>query len=1046
MQKLQVRPYDWIVKDEEDEQGEVRSNIHCWAFDKNSKPVLLRIYNFPVFCFLELPKIVNNYHARWDRYKAYDLMKNLESVFKDKAPLQYEYKDTKMLYYFNAVQDRETGELRDRTYPVVRLVFKNRGDMNYCNKILSGPIRTRDFGMVNCKIWENQIPLERKLITAKNIGYCSWIDVQGYVPEKKIATTDEYIVDWTTMRRTPMEECANWEIKPRIVSFDIECYSDNKRAMPDKYNAKHVSFVITVAYQKLGERNTRKRWAVVLGDAHEFPEDELETTIVRVDTEIDLIEKFGELIIELDADVIIGYNTFGFDWPYLAHRMERFLQEWPAKMSRVPSDPAKMTDKSWKSDAYGWNKISYLSMEGRLNIDMLKIVNRDYKLDKYSLAFVSAHFLRYTKKDLTPQELFEYFEEYMNARKNLAEVINDDSEAKKDDAEKVAWTAYEAAKYKMTTILVYGITDAEIPIDLFEKLNVWISLLELSEIVGVTITDLFTRGQQVRCVSQLYDEAAKQGYIINGRNAPDMFFNGGHVEKPVPGLYDNVICEDFSSMYPSIIMTYNICYSTLIPKEKEDEIPTDDCNVIEFDQEEPINKKYLNEDEEYESDEEEEIVGKKVLKHYKHSWYKGRKGILPALEERLVDERKKVKNEMKVAAKKEGENSVAYIVLDKRQNALKVSANSFFGFLGVRNGKLPLMEGAMSITGWGRQLIGKVNEYLLNTYGGKIVYGDTDSTMVQLPQIKDSSECHYWGKRLEHEINGVKAGDKDPNGVPYPEDRKGLFFGRLKVEYEKGMRLLCFTPKKYAAYFIEKDGSFKMIDIKDKYTGEVIGKKRYLMTKGIVLARRDNFKELRQIYEGLLIKVMNRESFPDAIFPVIDKVKELLDGNVEVKNLIYIRGLGAQYKSASYFMKVFGDNLRNAGKFAEAGDRLEYLVIKKPGERLLGNRMVLPEQYYESLDSETPMKIDYSYYVEKGLMKPINQLIQFGFKADLEKLSDYFYKPNGRSKAIGMDRLILLLLKMHEKKISFEVLKNEIRIRYGMKKRILFEFSDDEEE
>ena len=57
-------------------------------------------------------------------------------------------------------------------------------------------------------------------------------------------------------------------------------------------------------------------------------------------------------------------------------------------------------------------------------------------------------------------------------------------------------------------------------------------------------------------------------------------------------------------------------------------------------------------------------------------------------------------------------------ILDKRQLALKVTANSFFGFLGVQNGgKLPLIEGAMCITAKGRALISSVNGYLERTRG-----------------------------------------------------------------------------------------------------------------------------------------------------------------------------------------------------------------------------------------------------------------------------------------------------------------------------------------
>src|SRR5205085_7529764 len=129
-------------------------------------------------------------------------------------------------------------------------------------------------------------------------------------------------------------------------------------------------------------------------------------------------------------------------------------------------------------------------------------------------------------------------------------------------------------------------------------------------------------------------------------------------------------------------------------------------------------------------------------------------------------------------------------VLDKRQLALKVSANSFFGFLGVHDGGLmPLIEAAMAITATGRRLITEVRVYIEKNYGGVQVAGDTDSVMMHLPFLKDNKDCDYWGNRLAQEITGIKAGTKDCDGKVWPEGRPGLFPAPLGMEFEKAMRL-----------------------------------------------------------------------------------------------------------------------------------------------------------------------------------------------------------------------------------------------------------------
>src|SRR3989338_9646089 len=93
----------------------------------------------------------------------------------------------------------------------------------------------------------------------------------------------------------------------------------------------------------------------------------------------------------------------------------------------------------------------------------------------------------------------------------------------------------------MTSVMRYCIQDSELVIDLMEHLNVWIGLTELSSIVGVTIMDIFTRGQQIRCLSQLYHLAAKRGVVLDSREETSTGFAGGFVFEPKPGLYDNVI-------------------------------------------------------------------------------------------------------------------------------------------------------------------------------------------------------------------------------------------------------------------------------------------------------------------------------------------------------------------------------------------------------------------------------------------------------------------------------------------------------------------------
>ena len=203
----------------------------------------------------------------------------------------------------------------------------------------------------------------------------------------------------------------------------------------------------------------------------------------------------------------------------------------------------------------------------------------------------------------------------------------------------------------------------------------------------------------------------------------EISFAGGFVQEPIPGLYDNIICLDFASLYPSIIQAYNICYTTLVKPNSDNEklLNPDTYNEIKIE----INSDEIDDgkDEDKSAEDGDEKTKSYVIKQNhkfvkKDTYY----GILPRLVAKLVDERKAVRKQLEGV-----KDPILKTILDKRQLALKISANSVFGFLGVAKGKLPLMEGAMSITSKGRELIQHVNEYVSNKYNAKIVYNDSVS-------------------------------------------------------------------------------------------------------------------------------------------------------------------------------------------------------------------------------------------------------------------------------------------------------------------------------
>ena len=1054
--------YKWDIHENPRKRGEEEGDdadenvqIRAWCLDRkveghDSQPYLLRFENFPAFCHVELPKYVDGRPKVWDRASIDAFIRWLTFVLAEDRPVRAMYKEVPKIYFYRGTQTK---------FPMLMLAFKTIRAMTHCEKLLAKPHRLNDIGLVKCNVWETSISIVRKLLTTKHCGFSQWFSIEGQKVDEDFAISTlerEYTVDWTSMRALEATETKGWVSNPRILAFDIETYSNNHRAFPNQYHALHVAYMISCIFQRVGDKASRKRYAIILGDCDEMidPDGSIFAEVFRVKTEIELVAVYARLIRELDPEIISGYNILGFDYPYLDARIKRRGCDWP-QMGRLKDVMPTFTTKVWKSSAYGYNKINILHMDGRISIDMLPLVKRDHKLDKYDLDFVSKNFLgeENGKHDIKAREMFVIFEKLRNTTADLAaatgayskiteELIlkrgtNEDYEPddirRKDAVEATMnekQTAFVAARANITRVMKYCIQDSELVIDLFEKLNIWIALVELSNIVGVSIMELFTSGQQIRCISQMYNLAANLGFVMDKRDMAKVHFSGGFVYEPIPGLYDNVICLDFASLYPSIMMAYNICHSTLVPPELEDQIADEDCNVIEFDQEEEEEEEH-DEDDGGDKDkaEKKKKKGPIVIKHYRYKFIKAaiREGILPQLVRKLVVERRALRNQLDGVKNQETgewiikpeEEPTTRVVLDKRQLALKVSANSMFGFLGAQSGKLPLIEGARCITAIGRMLIGKVNAYLKEKYNARIVYGDTDSCMIDLG-ITDARDANRWGVRLSQEISGITKGQKMWDGTIAENDVPGLFPPPLAMEFEKAMRLLCLKKKKYASFFVLKDGTFK----RDKKTGEI-----EILKRGIVLARRDNCKYLRRIYNEVLLKILHKRPIEEAMDIIIDSIDTLLKGQVDNKELIVIREIGNYGPESTYFMKTFGDELRKLGKPVQPGDRIEYLVCNVPGAEKVGLKMRSIETFTENIDAGKPETVDYNYYVEKQLMNPIDQLVSIGFANDFRTIENYFgegkigYKPQSRKKFTGISNPIKMIVKMLGDGQSVEAVK-----------------------
>ncbi len=429
---------------------------------------------------------------------------------------------------------------------------------------------------------------------------------------------------------------------PRTLAFDIEVKSSDS-GMPQPHRIADTVEMISVVV--FGGGATTDKYIM-----HTLKEPlGIEGVIdVIFSDEMSLVSGFFELVGKEDPTVLTGFNIYGFDLHYMVSRLRLRLLEIPDVSRGVP-ESINLIKVDWTSDAYGHNSYDRLVIGGRLIVD-LYLYFRRMKLDKYSLDFVSRQFLGEGKNNMPYEK--------MSAAFDSGDII------------------------VLKEVAQYCVQDSVLVMKLFDKVQMWIDACEIAKITRCGIEEIYTRGEQMKMVSQCVAECAKRNIVLQPQFQSEWKeYSGAYVLDPVRGVYDGCSILDFQSLYPSIIIAYNICPSTYVKSSFVDV----------------------------------HCVGE-------HRFRKKPVGLLPGMIERILDERKTVKKIMSSAEL----SSVEYVVLDRRQNALKICANSVYGMMGFKNSRYFGHIGcAESVTTVGRLLLEDIVKKIESSYSVKVVYGDS---------------------------------------------------------------------------------------------------------------------------------------------------------------------------------------------------------------------------------------------------------------------------------------------------------------------------------
>ncbi|KAH1255360.1 DNA polymerase delta catalytic subunit [Glycine max] len=471
---------------------------------------------------------------------------------------------------------------QSNSQPFLKIVVALPTMVASCRGILDRGIQLDGLGMKSFLTYESNVLFALRFMIDCNIVGGNWIEIPAGKYKKTAKSLSYCQLEFDCLYSELISHAPEGEYSKmapfRILSFDIEC-AGRKGHFPEPTHDPVIQIANLVTLQ--GEDQPFIRNVMTLKSCSPI----VGVDVMPFETEREVLLAWRDFIREVDPDIIIGYNICKFDLPYLIERaLNLKIAEFPI-LGRIRNSRVR----------YGTRESKEVAVEGRVQFDLLQVMQRDYKLSSYSLNSVSSHFLSEQKEDVHHSIISDLQNGNAETRRRLA---------------------------------VYCLKDAYLPQRLLDKLMFIYNYVEMARVTGVPISFLLSRGQSIKVLSQLLRKARQKNLVIpNAKQAGSEqgTFEGATVLEARAGFYEKPIATlDFASLYPSIMMAYNLCYCTLVIPEdaRKLNIPPESVNRT------PSGETFV----------------KSNLQ----------KGILPEILEELLTARKRAKADLKLGLKIEG--------------------------------------------------------------------------------------------------------------------------------------------------------------------------------------------------------------------------------------------------------------------------------------------------------------------------------------------------------------------------------------------------------
>ncbi|CAN0914193.1 DNA polymerase zeta catalytic subunit [Linum grandiflorum] len=656
-----------------------------------------------------------------------------------------------------------------------------------------------------------------------------------------------------------------------------------------------------------------------------FPEEKL------------LFKHIITLVRSFDPDVLIGWDIQSGSVGFLAERAGHLGLGLLRNISRTPFQTEKDTDTEAANeslpetslleslaagtelvedaiieDEWGRTHASGVHVTGRIVLNVWRLVRSEVKLNLYTIEAVSEAVLRRKTPSIPYKVLTRWFA-----------------------------SGVGRGRYRCIEFLVQRVN---LNLEIVDQLDMVNRTSELARVFGIDFFSVLSRGSQYRVESMLLRLAHTQNYIAISPGKQQVASQPAMeciplVMEPESGFYaDPVVVLDFQSLYPSMIIAYNLCFCTCLGNLEPSKANT--LGVTSFSPDPQVLQSLVN---------ELLLTPNSVM----YTPSQVRKGILPRLLEEILSTRIMVKQAMK---KLGPDQKILHRIFNARQLALKLIANVTYGYTAAGfSGRMPCAEIADSIVQCGRSTLEKAIALVNNNenWKARVVYGDTDSMFVLL-KGRTVAEAHRIGNAIASAVSAMN---------PHPVTLK------MEKVYQP-----CFllTKKRYVGYSYERPDQIEPV----------------FDAKGIETVRRDTCPAVSKMMEQSIRLFFEQQDISAVKAYLYRQWTRMLAGRVSLQDFIFAkevrlgtystRTTSSLPPAAIVATKAMRSDPRAEPRY---GERVPYVVIHgEPGARLV-DMVVAPLQL---LDLNSPYRLNDIYYITKQIIPALQRV--FGLVgADLNR-------------------------------------------------------------